>query len=326
MSIKIVTDSGSDLPREVANELGITIVPLHVHFGPVSYKDGVDLQPEEFFKKLITESAHPTTSSPAPGDFVEVYSKLSEGCDGIISVHLSSKVSATYEAALKGRDIAAPGKCPIEVVDSRLLTIPLALVAKGAARAAATGSNMQETLDHIQRLIPAMRSYGILDTLKYIIKGGRLGRAGAAVGSLLPVKPLLTIRDGAVSMVGVTRTRSQGIARLIELFRSVRNVEEVGIAHSAGDEEISSFVGKLREFLPDIKPMIGKLGPAIGTHGGPGTILVAMQQKLGQAEADIEMDGKKASSHPSLQSLRENIRQRMQKDTSPFLAGRLMSV
>jgi DegV family protein with EDD domain len=219
----------------------------------------------------------------------------------------------------------APGKCPIEVIDSRLITSPLALVAKGAAKVAASGSSMQETLDHIQRLIPAMRSYGILDTLKYIIKGGRLGRAGAAVGSLLPVRPVLTIKGGGVSMVGVARTRSKAIERLVDLFRPVRNVEEVAIAHSAADEEISSFVGKLREFLPDIKPMIGKLGPAIGTHGGPGTILVAMQQKLGQTDADLEAEEKRPGQLPSMHSLRESIRHRMQKDTSPFCTGRLIS-
>jgi DegV family protein with EDD domain len=325
MTIRIVTDSGSDLPQEIAKELDISIVPLRVHFGSASYRDGVDLQPDEFFRKLVSEQVHPTTSSPSPGDFVEVYDKLGDACDGIISVHLSSKLSATYDAALKGKELVAVKKCPIEVVDSRLVTIPLAMVAIAAAKAAAVGKSMQDTLDHIGRLVPAMRSYGVLDTLKYIVKGGRLGRAGAAVGSLLPVRPLLTIKEGAVTLVGMARTRSQGIERLLELLKSVRNVQEIGIAHSSAGDEMATFMERLRGFAPDIKPVIANLGPAIGTHGGPGTILVAMQQELGRTDADLAAEGKKPLvSMPSMQSLKDTILQRKPKDTAPFIEGRLV--
>jgi DegV family protein with EDD domain len=324
MAINIVTDSGSDLPREVADGLGINIVPLYVHFGPVSYRDGIDLQPAEFFKKLETEPIHPTTSSPSPGDFAEVYEKLGQNCEGILSVHISSKVSATYESALRGKELVSTRKCPIEVVDSRLVTIPLALVAMEAARAAAAGKNMNDIKDLIGRLVPSLRSYGILDTLKYIVKGGRLGKASGLVGSLLPVRPILTIKDGSVTPVGVSRTRSGAIERLLERLRSVSNVRAIGIAHSSPDEEVASFTDKLKTFVPDVKPMIAKLGPAIGTHGGPGTILVAMQPELAAVESDTENARRKLVSLPSLQSIKEGILQRKQKDVTQFSFINLM--
>jgi DegV family protein with EDD domain len=326
MTINIVTDSGSDLPRDVAKDLGISIVPLYVRFGSVSYRDGIDMQPGEFFQKLENGPVHPTTSSASPGDFAQVYEKLGQDSEGIISVHLSSKVSATYDAALRGKDLVSNKKCPIEVVDSRLVTIPLALLAMAAARSAASGKNMDEVRDHINRLIPAIRAYGILDTLKYIVKGGRLGRASGLVGSLLPIRPILTIKDGMVTPVGASRTRSGAIAGLLERLKSISsNVEAVGIAHSSPDEEVASFADKMKAFLPDIKPMIAKLGPAIGTHGGPGTILVAMQHDLSAAEADTETGRKRFHSLPSMQSIKDGIRQRTQKDSNLFTPGNLLS-
>jgi len=325
MTINIVTDSGSDLPQDVAKDLGISIVPLYVRFGSVSYRDGVDLQPGEFFQKLESSPVHPTTSSASPGDFAQVYEKLGQDSEGIISVHLSSKVSATYDAALRGKELVSNKKCPIEVVDSRLVTIPLALLAVAAARSAASGKNMSEVRDHINRLIPAIRVYGMLDTLKYIVKGGRLGRASGIVGSLLPIRPLLTIKDGMIAPVGASRTRNGAIAGLLERLKSISdNVEAVGIAHSSPDEEVASFADKMKAFLPDIKPMIAKLGPAIGTHGGPGTILVALQHDLTTLEADTEAGRKRFHSLPSMQSIKDGIRQRTQKDSNLFTTGNLM--
>jgi DegV family protein with EDD domain len=324
MAIKIVTDSGSDLPRDIAEGLGISIVPLYVHFGAVSYRDGIDMQPGEFFDRLENGPVHPTTSTASPGDFAQVYEKLGEDCEGIVSVHLSSKVSATYNAALRGKELVSDKKCPIEVVDSRLVTIPLALLAMAAARVAASGKNMDEIQAYINRLIPAVRAYGILDTLKYIVKGGRLGKASGIVGSLLPIRPILTIKDGTITPVGAARTRSGAIAGLLERLKAIsNNVEAVGIAHSSPDEEMASFADKLKAFLPGIKPMIAKLGPAIGTHGGPGTILVAVQQDPASLEADTEAGRKKFVSLPSIQSIKDGILQRKQKDANLFVLGNL---
>ncbi|MGD0354915.1 MAG: DegV family protein [Dehalococcoidia bacterium] len=320
MAVKIVTDSGSDIPKEVAEELGITIVPLYVRFGDVSYRDGVDIQPDKFFEMLKQDSVFPTTSTASPGDFAEVYKKLCPGSDGIISIHLSSKVSATFEAALRGRQLVQDMKCPIEVVDSRLVTIALGLLGMAAARAAQAGKDMHEVREQINQLIPAIQAYGVLDTLKYIAKGGRLGPAVSKLGSVLPVKPILNIKDGVIAPVGLARTRAKGIESLLDRIRSVRNVEEVGISHSTSEDELGSFIEKLKAILPNIKPpTISKLGPALGAHGGPGAILVAMRQELGKTDADLGA-GKKQMSLPSMQSIRDGIMQHLPKDTGhPFI-------
>lgn len=320
MTVRIVTDSGSDLPKDVAEDLGISIVPLYVYFGSESYRDGVDINPDEFFRRLEKGPVHPTTSSAAPGDFAKVYEKLGDDAEGIVSIHLSSKVSATYSSALQGKDMVSTKKCPIEVVDSRLVTIPMALLAIAAAKAAVAGKTMGEVLDYVNRLIPLVRAYGMLDTLKYIVKGGRLGKASGILGSLLPIKPLLTIKDATVAPVGASRTRSGAIASLIERVKAISsNVEALGIAHSSPEDEVASFAGKLKEFLPNIKPIITKLGPAIGTHGGPGTILVGVQQSLTATEAAGGVTRKRVLPLPSLQSIKGGVLQRRQKDDTPSL-------
>ncbi len=319
MAVKIVTDSGSDIPKDVAEELGITVVPLYVRFGDVSYRDGVDIQPDEFFEMLKREAVYPTTSSPSPGDFAEAYQKLCSDSDGIISIHISRKVSSTYEAALRGRQMVSDMKCPVEVVDSRLVTIPLYLLGVAAARAASAGKNMHEMREYINQLIPAIHAYGVLDTLRYIAKGGRLGQAVTRIGSVLPVKPMLAIKDGVVSPIGMARTRNKSLEDLLDRVRAWRNVEEVGISHSTSEEEIGSFVDRVKAIFPNIKPTIAKLGPALGAHGGPGSILIAMRQELGKTDADLAAV-KKPISLPSIQSIREGIMQHLPKDTShPFV-------
>ena len=323
MAIKIVTDSSSDIPRDLARELDISIVPLYVRFGAVMYRDGVDIEPAQFYEKLQHEPDHPATSSASPGDFAEMYEKLGRDSDGIVSIHVSSKLSATYEAALRGKQLVSDNKFPIEVVDSRLVTIALGLVAIAAAKAAAAGRGMQDTLDQIHQVIPAIRTYGMLDTLKYIARGGRFGKAGPLLGSVLPVRPLLTIKDGTLAPVGVSRTRVNGIERLLELVRSVPGIQKIGISHSSVDDEIVAFVDKLKSFMPDVVPIVTKLGPALGAHGGPGTILVAMQQEAGKAGVESEAGHRKLGNLPSMQSIKDSILQRKQKDVAPYLSYEL---
>ncbi len=311
MPVKIVTDSSSDIPGDIARELDITVVPLYISFGTETLRDGVDIQPDEFYRRLVNDPVHPTTAAASPGDFAEIYEKLSHNADGIISIHLSRKVSATFDAALKGRELVSGKNCPVEVVDSKLVTIALGLVAIAAAKAARAGKTMQNTLDHVNEVIPCIRVYGFLDSLKYIAKGGRLGRAGPFLSSVLPVKPVLTMKDGSLAPTGVVRTRSKGIERLQELVRSTLHVKEIGIAHSADDQEIKSFIERLKSFLPDIRPTVTQLGPALGVHGGPGAILLAIQRESPAAGAGLEAGERKpAVSLPSLQSIRDSFAQR----------------
>jgi DegV family protein with EDD domain len=311
MTVKIVTDSSSDIPPEIARELDITVVPLSVRFGAQTYRDGIDIMPEEFYRRLVAEPVHPATAAVSPGDFAGVYDKLAAEAGGIISIHLSQKVSATYNAAVQGRSLMENKACPVEIIDSRFVTIALGLITIGAARAAQAGKDMQEIVAQVNALVPCMRVYGILDTLKYVMKGGRLGRAGPFISSILPVKPVLTMKDGTVAPIGAARTRLKAIERLCGLIASVPMVQEIGIAHSATEEELLSFVERIKSILPDIKPVISRLGPALGVHGGPGSILVGIQQDIKAVAAAIESRERKITlSLPSLQSIKERLRQR----------------
>jgi DegV family protein with EDD domain len=321
MTVKIVTDSSSDIPPEIARELDITVVPLSVRFGAQTYRDGIDIMPEEFYRRLVSEPVHPATAAMSPGDFAGVYDKLAGQAEGIISIHLSQKVSATYNAAVQGRSLMENRACPVEVIDSRFVTIALGLITIAAARAAQAGKGMQETVAQVNELIPCMRVYGILDTLKYVMKGGRLGKAGPIISSILPVKPVLTMKDGKVAPIGAARTRIKAIERLCGLIAAVPMVQELGIAHSTTEEELLSFVEKIKSILPEVKPVIAKLGPALGVHGGPGSILVGIQQDVKAAAAAIESRERKIPlSLPSLQSIKERLQQRGKEEGGrPFV-------
>lgn len=279
MRVRIVTDSSSDIPEEIARELNITVVPLYISFGSENLRDGIDIRPEEFYKRLVADTVHPTTAAASPGDFAATYERIGDGADGIISIHLSRKASATYDAAVRGKEMVYGKKYRVEVVDSKLVTIALGLVVIAAARAAKDGKDFEAILDIVNRVILHIRVYGLLDSLKYVVKGGRLGKVGLLIGSMLPVKPLLTMKDGLVTPMGVVRTRSKGMERLFEIIKATAKVKNIGIAHSTNDEEIKSFTDKLRSLLPDLKPVITALGPALGVHGGPGTILVAVERE-----------------------------------------------
>jgi DegV family protein with EDD domain len=315
MTVRIVTDSSSDIPPDIAKELGITVVPLYVTFGTVNYKDGVDITPDEFFNRLQNDPVHPTTSAASPGDFADVYNKLSKDADEIISIHLSRKVSATWDAAMCGRDLVEGTKCRIEVVDSRFTTMALGLISVAAANAARAGKNMQTIIDNINDMIPRMRLYGVLDTLKYIVKGGRLGRISPLFSSMLPVKPLLAMKDGLIAPTGVVRTKNKGIDHLVDMVKSTLHIKEIGISHSSGDEEVKSFCERVKSILPDIKPTVAKLGPALGVHGGPGAFLIALQQEIGEAVSGGEKEHKLSVQLPSLQSIKESIMQRKPRDS-----------
>ena len=321
MTVKIVTDSSSDIPPEIARELGITVVPLSVRFGSQTYRDGIDIMPEEFYRRLVSEPVHPATAAMSPGDFAGVYDKLAGQAEGIISIHLSQKVSATYNAAVQGRSLMENKACPVEIIDSRFVTIALGLITIAAARAAQAGKDMQEIVARVNALVPCMRVYGILDTMKYVMKGGRLGKAGPIISSILPVKPVLTMKDGTVAPIGAARTRIKAIERLCGLIASVPMVQELGIAHSTTEEEVLSFVERIKSILPGVKPVIAKLGPALGVHGGPGSILVGIQQDVKAAAAAIESRERKIPlSLPSLQSIKERLQQRGKEEGGrPFV-------
>jgi len=285
MTVKIVTDSTADLPSQLAQQLGITVVPVYLRFGEEVYRDGVDISQEEFYQKLIQSSVHPTTSQSSPSDFASVYSKLSTETDEIVSIQVTSKLSGTYNSALQGREMAGV-RCRVEVVDSLSVSMGLGLITMAAARLAEAGESLQEVMEEVGQAIPNIRLLGVFDTLKYLLRGGRIGRAKALLGSMLNVKPMLTMRDGELCPAGLCRTRSKGMERLLNLVRNTLNIQELAIVHSTTPDEASSLRERIGAIFDKRQIHLARLGPALGVHGGPGTLILALREKVSSIRQD----------------------------------------
>ncbi len=275
MTLKIVTDSTADIPEGVARTLGITVVPLNVHFGAEVYKDGRDLSSDEFFRRLIAGPVYPTTSQPSAGDFAQTYSNLAQQTDEILSIHISSKVSGTYNSALLGRDLAEK-TCRVEVIDSLQISMGLGLVVIAAARAAAQGARLDEAAALTREIMPKVRTVCLMDTLEYLRRGGRIGRAQAFLGSLLNVKPMIKIEDGEVHPWERVRSRAKAIDRLYEFVAGLSNIKDLSILYSTTLSEARGFAQRLAPFFPPEQTHMAQFGPVIGTYTGPGALGVAL--------------------------------------------------
>jgi DegV family protein with EDD domain len=274
LTIKIVTDSGSDLPLELAKKLGITIVPVYIYFGDKAYKDGVDIGPDELYKRLVEGPIYPTTTQPMPADFAEAYTALAKDAKAIVSIHLPTKVSGTYNAALQGLEIAKP-RCEVHVFDSLTVSVGLGLVVLAAARVAKSGGKLSEVLEETKKAIGTTQIRGLLDTLKYLLKGGRITRTRALVGSLLNVKPILKTRDGELVQAAMARSFTKGIDQLFEFVKSYTDLQEVGISHTTCPGEAEALKLRLTSVIDEKKIQMFRVGAGLGVHGGPGTLIVA---------------------------------------------------
>ncbi|GAG91877.1 unnamed protein product, partial [marine sediment metagenome] len=207
MTVKIVTDSVADLPPQVVEELGITVIPLNVRFGTEVYRDGIDLTAEQFYDKLQRSKTLPVTSVPTPASFAEAYDKLAEETDEILVIIVSSKLSATYEVALQSIGLMKR-KCRVEVVDSQWAVMAEGFVVMAAAKAANAGASLDEAIALTRKNIPRVEFHAAFDTLDYLRRGGRIGKAQALLGSVLKINPIITIKDGVVEPAGRTRSRA----------------------------------------------------------------------------------------------------------------------
>ena len=276
MSIRIVTDSTADIPVETANKLNIKVVPLNVHFGQSTFKDGIDLTTDNFFDKLIQGPHFPSTSQPSIGDFMEAYKPIIEKGDEIISIHISSKLSGTTNSAIQAAEqLKDDGN--IAVVDTLQASLTVGLTAMAAAKAVLEGKVFQEVVDLAKSTSDRAELFALLDTLEYLEKGGRIGKARALVGGLLKIKPLITIMDGEVGEFGKVRSRQSGIQKLKEVCQNAGNLESLVVAYSTEEEDALKLSQELTSILPgNESPMIARVGPVIGTHAGPRVIAVGM--------------------------------------------------
>ena len=273
MAVNIITDSTADLPPGVAEELGITVVPLYVRFGDKLYRDRVDISEDEFYDRLVHDPVHPGTSQPTPQDFAVVYKELAKEAEGILSIHISGKLSGTCHSALGAKQLME-GSCPIEVIDSQWTSIALGLIAMKLAASAKAGKGLQELVAEAKALIPDIHYLGFFDTLKYLQLGGRIGKAQSLLGSLLNVKPLLTLKEGEFLPVGRVRTYSKAKDRLFEFAKDGGKLDDVAVVHSTTPGEAEAMADRLGSLFDRKKILIARLGPVLGTHAGPGTLFV----------------------------------------------------
>jgi DegV family protein with EDD domain len=278
MTVRIVTDSTSDIPQEKAQALGITIVPLTVFFGEEAYLDGIELANAGFYEKLQTSKVSPRTSQPPPAAFQEAYRQLiNEGADAILSVHVSAKLSGTYQSACTGRDTLPDGvkKIPIDIIDSEAVSLAMGVAIMHAAEEAQQGASFEEIKAHLLDELSRTRILFVLDTLEYLKRGGRVGGARALLGNLLSVKPVLSIKNGVVVAVEQPRTRSKAYGRIAQMLREMEKPEQFTIVES--DSEVGQ---QLAQAVKQTFPESGaiptyKLGAVVGTYAGPGTAGIA---------------------------------------------------
>ena len=266
--VRIVTDSTCDLTNEIVSTLGITVVPLFVHFKGETYRDGIDLTTEDFYRKLAESTTLPTTSSPSPGSFYEVYNKLAEETDEILTITISSKLSATYKATVEGKELCK-SNCRIEIIDSLSAVVGLGLIVIAAAKAAQAGCGLDEVIDITKSSMRRMDLRIVFDTLEYLKRGGRIGTAQAFLGTMLKVNPVLTIKDGLTEGVARLRSRAKAIDYLYDFALSFNHIEEMAIEDANTPEDVETLVERLSSTFPRERIHRLKVSPVIGTHVGP---------------------------------------------------------
>ena len=276
MAVRIVTDSTSDFPKEAAERLGVTVVAQNVHFGTDTYKDNVTITPEDFYTMLAESPEMPKTSQASPGDFKEVYDEVGADADGIVSVHVSAKISGTCNSALQAAEMTS-ADCPIAVVDSAQASMGLGLVVAAAAEAANRGASHDEVAAIANSAAERARCFCLFETLEYLEKGGRIGKAQAMIGSVLRIKPMIIIQDGEVTPLGKARTFPKALVKMKETARDFGPLESLAIMHSTTPEAAEAVAADLKDLLPEgAEPYVARFGSALGVHTGPGAIGIAL--------------------------------------------------
>ena len=278
MTVRVVTDSTSDIDSETARKLGITVVPQNVHFGMRTFEDNVTITPEQFYSMLASSVELPKTSQASPGRFKDVYDELGREADGIVSIHISSKLSGTYNSALQGAAMTSAAG-PVEVVDSAQGSMGLGLVVIAAAEAANRGAGRDEVAATARDAAARSQCFTLFQTLEYLQKGGRIGKAQALLGSILKIKPMTIVRNGEIHPLGKARTFPRALVQMKETARSFAPVEALAVVHSTTPDTAGEVADDLRDLLPEgAEPSIARFGPALGVHTGPGAIGIALLQ------------------------------------------------
>lgn len=273
-TVKVITDSTADMPPETLRRLGVTVVPLMVLMGEKSYRDGIDITSREFYQRLPQLSKLPTTSQPAPGNFIKAYEEATADGSSVISLHLSAKLSGTYQNASVASQNFPPGR--VRVFDTQQVSAGIAFFVHTAAEMARSGKNIDEIEAEMKSLRERVKIIATVDTLEYLQKGGRIGRLSSFVGSLLSVKPLLQVKDGEVHPLERVRTRAKALQRVAEIVKEQGKLERVAIMHADDPDGAGELANLLSSVYPLKDMYISDIGPVIGTHAGPRTVGVGI--------------------------------------------------
>jgi DegV family protein with EDD domain len=277
MVVRILTDSTADLPTEVAQELGIAVVPLTVFFGDDAYRDGIDIENAAFYEKLAATKDLPRTSQPSPAAFQEAFLRLiAEGADGILAVMLSSKLSGTYQSACTARDSLPEGtpRVPIVVIDSSSTSAGMNYAIRQAVKLAQEGQSLEEIQACVENIQARSSILVVLDTLEYLRRGGRIGAASAMLGNMLSFKPIISLKEGSIMPIERPRTRSKAFQRVAQLLAESGEIEYLAIVQS--NEEVGQQLSETLQSVYPHKIPIYKLGAVLGAHTGPGTVGIAI--------------------------------------------------
>jgi len=279
--MKIVIDSTADLPKELIQKYDVDIVPLTIHLGIRSWKDFYDVEPDKYYELLRKSSEFPTTSQPTPQDFVNAYSLYVEKGEPILSIHLSSKLSGTFQSALLAKS-QFPG-AQIEVVDSLQASFALSIIVVICAERAKQGASLEEIADFAREIGPQIETYFSVDSLEYLHRGGRIGKAQAFLGTLMKIKPLLKVLKGEVQPIEKIRTRDKLLNRFVELVGQAAREHSrllLAVGESDNGEVMADLLSRI-EKIPGVTLIFRcKLGGVITSHAGPGALGIAFVKDM----------------------------------------------
>jgi DegV family protein with EDD domain len=280
--VAIVTDSTAYLEPGVAQELGITVVPLGIHIGDETLRDGIDITPEAFFQRLERGGPLPRTTSPSVQSFEQVYADLHTRTDQILSIHLSGQLSQTVHQAQRGAE-SLLGRCEIAVIDSLTTSLGLGILATAAAKAAREGTTLDEIVRLIRGMIPHIYIVFYVNEMSYLERGRRIGRAQAILGSMLNIKPLLFMEDGEIIPLEKVRTHEKAIEKLFEFVAEFSELEQAAIVqrYATPTKETKLLLERLEQLFPTVKFPVIQYGPVLASHVGPSAMGVVVYETPG---------------------------------------------
>jgi DegV family protein with EDD domain len=274
MTVKIVTDTLSDITSDVAAELGLTVVPLYVRFGDEIFKDRVEISSEDFYRRLVYEDILPSTTQPTPNDFIAVYEELAKETDEILVIVVSSKLSGTYQSATQAKEIFKSA-CKINVVDSLRVAMSQGLIVLSTVNAVKNGANLDEATEHAIKAVDRSHLVAYFDTLKYLAKGGRIGKAQGLLGSMLSVKPILTMKDGEMAPLTRVRSLTAGFDYLYSAVENAGKLESLAVEHATTPDDADKLVESFSPIYSKEEIHRSIISPVIGTYAGPNALAVS---------------------------------------------------